>query len=130
MRFFIHGAVTPEATDALKRHGHAVHNDLELSADTDAPAAVLSTPRALLEILAHKQWQLFTTDAAFVHRMYDEKISFPGGIVVLLLDDPAVLGDQAPAVDRLFARYKRLTAKRLYTVTASRVKIRQLPGMV
>ena len=32
------------------------------------------------------------------------------------------------AIDRLFARYKRLSPRRLYTVTATRVKIRQLPG--
>jgi hypothetical protein len=31
-------------------------------------------------------------------------------------------------VDRLFDRYKRLSPGRLYTVTGSRVKVRQLPG--
>ena len=32
--------------------------------------------------------------------------------------------EQDDAIDRLFARYKRLTPGRLYTVTASRVKVR------
>ena len=35
--------------------------------------------------------------------------------------------EQDDAIDRLFKRYKRLTPGRLYTVTGSRVKVRQLP---
>jgi len=35
--------------------------------------------------------------------------------------------EQDDAIDRLYARYKRLTPGRMYTVTGSRVKIRQLP---
>jgi hypothetical protein len=48
--------------------------------------------------------------------------------IVLILDDPDDLHDQGAAITRLFERYKRLTPRRLYTVTRSRVKIRQLPG--
>jgi len=128
MHFLAHGTVTPEALAALQRHGHTVHNTLELSADTDAPAELLTQPRALLKLLVQHQWQLFTTDADLVHAIYEEQLEFPGGLIVLLLDDPAVLHDQAPAVERLFARYSRLTIRRLYTITPSRVKIRQLPG--
>jgi hypothetical protein len=36
--------------------------------------------------------------------------------------------EQDDAITRLFERYKRLTPGRLYTVTGSRVKIRQLPA--
>jgi hypothetical protein len=36
--------------------------------------------------------------------------------------------EQDDAIDRLFARYKRLSPGRMYTVTGTRVKIRQLPG--
>jgi hypothetical protein len=129
MRFFLHGNVTPEVIAALQRHGHAVHQTPELAPDTDAPETVLADPQALLKILAQRQWQLFTTDGDFVHRLYDAKVAFPGGLIVLLLEDAAAAQDQGPAIDRLFARYKRLTPKRLYTITPSRVKIRQLPGL-
>jgi hypothetical protein len=43
-------------------------------------------------------------------------LQWPGGAV-----------EQDDAVDRLFTRYKRLTPERLYTVTETRVKVRQLP---
>lgn len=128
MRFFVHGTVTPEAQQALVRHGHGVHTALELSEETDAPAALEGSPAEFLALLAKRQWHLFTTDTEFIRRMYEEKAEFPGGVIVLLLDRPEELHDQAPAVDRLFERYKRLTAKRMYTITPTKVKVRQLPG--
>ena len=127
MRFLIHGAVTPEGQQAMLTHEQALHTMLELSEDSPASADFADSPAELLKVLAKKQWNLFTTDTAFIHRMYEEKVPF-AGVIVLLLDDPAVLSHQAPAIDRLFERYKRLTPRRLYTITASRVKIRQLPG--
>jgi len=132
MRFLIHGAVHPEALDALARHEHASHALLELAGDTPAQegateAPVTDDPAFLLPLLEKKQWNLLTTDTAFVRDLYEKKVEFTG-VVVQILDDPDVLHDQGPAIDRLFERYKRLTPRRLYTVTASRVKIRQLPG--
>lgn len=129
MRFFLLGTITPEGQAALIKHEHHVHSALDLSAETDAPNALADNPAELLKVLAKKQWQLFTTDSDLVHRIYEDKIEFPGGIIVHMLDDPAVLHDQASAVDRLFERYKRLTPRRMYTITPSRVKIRQLPGL-
>lgn len=126
MRFLVHGTITPEGQLAMIKHEQALHTVMELAGDgvTDA---TLESPEELLKLLAKKQWNLFTTDGAFVEKMYEQHVEFPG-VVVLLLDDPAVLDDQAPAVDRLFERYKRLTPRRLYTITPSKVKIRQLPG--
>lgn len=129
MQFFVHGAVSPDAIDALRQHEQQVHTALELSAETDAPAALEDNPRELLKFLQKKQWHLFTTDTGLIHQIYEEKIEFPGGIIVLMLDNPDVLNDQGAAVERLFERYKRLTVKRLYTITASKIKIRQLPGL-
>lgn len=129
MQFFVHGAVSPDAQEALRKHEQAVHTALELSADTDAPAELEDNPRELFKLLQQKQWHLFTTDADLIHQIYEDKIEFPGGIIVFMLDNPDVLNDQGAAVDRLFERYKRLTPKRLYTITASKIKIRQLPGM-
>lgn len=129
MHFFVHGAVSADAQEALRKHEQQVHTALELSAETDAPAALEDNPRELLKFLQQKQWHLFTTDSDLIHKIYEEKIEFPAGIIVFMLDNPDILNDQGAAVDRLFERYKRLTVKRLYTITASKVKIRQLPGM-
>lgn len=122
MRFYLHGTVSPEAVAALTRHGHAAHPAKELA---EADAGPPTEPRELLAALTKKQWVLLTADAQLVHAIYDQRLAFPGGLIVLLLDNAV---SQAAAVDRLFARYPRLTPKRLYTVTPSRVKIRQLPG--
>ena len=56
---------------------------------------------------------------------FDLDFWFNRSIVFLQLEGGDV--EQDDAVDRLFQRYKRLTAGRLYTVTGSRVKVRQLP---
>ena len=122
MRFLIHGAIHADAQKALLKHEHHCHT---LPADTDA--AVAEAPAELCKLLAKQQWNLLTTDSDFVARLYEEHVNF-AGVIVLLLDDPAVLNDQPAAIDRLFERYHRLSSWRLYTVTASRVKIRQLPG--
>lgn len=126
MRFLVHGTITPEGQQAMLANEQALHTVMELSED-GVTEATLDSPAELLKLLAKKQWNLFTTDGAFVDRVYEEHVEF-AGVIVLLLDDPEVLDDQAPAVERLFERYKRLTPRRLYTITPSRVKIRQLPG--
>ena len=56
----------------------------------------------------------------------DDAPPFGRSVVYLHLEGGDV--EQDDAVTRLFERYKRLTPGRLYTVTASRVKVRQLPG--
>jgi hypothetical protein len=133
MRFLLHGSIHPDVTPAMLRHEHAVHSPLELSGDTDAPAEILSDPELLLALLQKKQWNLLTTDAGFIQQLYEQKVTFPGVIVLLLdpeatPDNPTPQSNQPQAIDRLFERYKRLTPRRLYTITPSRVKIRQLPG--
>jgi len=127
MRFLIHGAVHPDAVAAMKKHEQACHTMLELSSETDAPNEVGDSPMELCKVLEKKQWNLLTTDGDFVHKLYEEHVIFTG-VIVFIVDDPVVLKDQGPAVDRLFERYPRLTPRRMYTVTASRVKVRQLPG--
>jgi hypothetical protein len=127
MRFFIHGAVLPEAPAALAKRAHVCHGLPELAADAQALAAAEHDPAVLLALLGQRQWHLLTTDAALVRDLYEQKTPF-GGVIVLLLPDPDVAHDQGRAIARLFERYQRLTPGRLYTVTPNRVKIRQLPG--
>jgi hypothetical protein len=132
MRFLCHGSILPETQAALRRHEHAFHEGAELTDDGIA-AETLASPALLLPLLQKKQWNLLTTDNEFVRRLYEEHISFSGTLVLLLdASGDAVKANsaatQSGAIDRLFERYPRLTARRLYTVTPSRVKIRQLPG--
>src|SRR6478672_5459522 len=109
MRWLLHGPMTTAVADALKRHGHqaSATADLNLPPET-APVDVLLTDGALAEAP-------FLLDKPFGR-----------SIVYLQLEGGDV--EQDDAIDRLFDRYKRLTPGRLYTVTGSRVKIRQLPG--
>ena len=78
-------------------------------------------------LFAHKaQLDVVTTDGALAEAPFLLDKPFGRSIVYLQLEGGDV--EQDDAIDRLFARYKRLTPGRLYTVTGSRVKIRQLPG--
>ena len=56
---------------------------------------------------------------------FEQSTSFNRSLVFLQLAGGDV--EQDDAIDRLFKRYKRLAPGRLYTVTGSRVKVRQLP---
>ncbi len=81
------------------------------------------------EILAAaraKQWDILTADPELANAPFASDRWFERSIIFLQLSGGEV--EQDDAVERLFARYKRLTARRLYTVTEKRVKIRQLPG--
>ncbi|HUO08242.1 MAG TPA: DUF5615 family PIN-like protein [Phycisphaerae bacterium] len=121
MRFLIHGQIFPDAIAALEKQEHAAHQPEELGEESD-----VESPSTLLPLLQKNQWNLLTTDTDFINELYEWKLPFNGVIVLLLDSDDGP--HQAAAIDRLFERYNRLTPRRLYTVTPSRVKIRQLPG--
>ncbi len=125
MRFLVHGDIHADALAAMARHEQVCQTMAEVAPIVDGVSESLASPGELLPLLQKKQLQLLTTDTAFLNALYEEKILF-SGVIVLLLD--AEEGKQAGAIDRLFERYPRLTPRRLYTVTGSRVKIRQLPG--
>ena len=120
MRWVLHGNITPAAAEALRRHEDKTFDVSELGRPADA------SPFNLLKSAEKKQLDFFTTDAALVTAIFDEKIHFNRVVVYLQLEGGDV--EQDDAVDRLYQRYKRLTPGRLYTVTGTRVKIRQLPG--
>jgi hypothetical protein len=104
----------------LKRHEHIVHLPAEAEIAPDAPAA------EVLRAAAAKQWDILTTDLALVRAPFEEPTNFRRSIVFLQLPGGDV--EQDDAIDRLFMRYPRLTPGRIYTLTASRAKVRQLPG--
>jgi predicted nuclease of predicted toxin-antitoxin system len=120
MRWLLHGTLTPAVAEALVRHGH-----------TAFPMAELGTPETatgaeIVRAAQSKNWDVITSDASLVNAVFDEAIWFNRSIVFLQLQGGDV--EQDDAIDRLFERYKRLTPRRLYTVTETRVKIRQLPS--
>jgi hypothetical protein len=121
MRWLLHGTMTSAVGDALRQRGDTVQDSAAVGVTPESPLA---------EVLkaAHKaQLDLMTSDAKMAEAPFGEDAPpFGRSIVYLQLEGGDV--EQDDAVTRLFGRYKRLTPGRLYTVTASRVKIRQLPG--
>lgn len=116
MRWMLHGNLSPAATEAVIRHKHSVQ-------------ALDPQPVGLDELLKHaavQQLDIITTDKHLAHRPLETKIRFNRAMVYLQLTGGDV--EQDDAIDRLFARYKSPKPGMLYTVTETRVKVRQLPG--
>jgi hypothetical protein len=120
MRWVLHGNLSPAVSDALARHAHKPLAMTQAEIGADAP------PREFFKAAQSRQLDVITTDGELVNAVFDQDIWFNRVIVYLQLEGGAV--EQDDAIDRLFQRYKRLTPGRLYTVTGSRVKVRQLPG--
>jgi len=106
--------------EALVRHGHTVQDLSQIGLPNEAD------PMAVLEAAKAAQLDLLTTSAAMSAAPFLSKYWFNRSMVYLQLEGADI--EQDDAIDRLFKRYKRLTPGRLYTVTGSRVKVRQLPS--
>lgn len=78
-----------------------------------------------LKLAQTKQLDIVTANLELARLPFEVQTGFARVLVFLQLPGGEV--EQDDAIDRLFARYRRLTPGRLYTVTESRVKIRQLP---
>jgi hypothetical protein len=120
MRWVLLGNFTSAVREALARHGHKVLESSELALAEGAPA------QEVLNAAQTKQLDIITNDAALVNAIFDERIRFNRVVVFLQLEGGDV--EQDDAIDRLFKRYNRMSPGRLYTVTGTRVKVRQLPG--
>ena len=120
MRWLLHGNLNPAVAEALKRHGHEARTRDEAGISPEAgPAEIFDAARKA-------QLEIMTADPDFAQAPFEESRRFSRTMVFLNVEAGDV--EQDDAVDRLFKRYKRLAPGRLYTVTNSRVKIRQLPG--
>ena len=121
MRFLLHGQLGPGVADALVELGHAPATPREFHLPDAA------TPAQVIEICRVKQHELLTASRDFLDAVLPAsgRREIFARVLVYLQDAPE---DHALSVHRLFERYKRLTPGRLYTVTAGRVKVRQLPG--
>ena len=122
MRLFLHGKLTPAVADALRARGDTVRQPDDLGLTPDAPAD------DVLKAAQKDQAEVLTTESALAGALFDREqpLPFNRSIVFFQLEGGDV--EQDDAVSRLFTRYKRLSPGRLYTVTASRVKVRQLPA--
>ena len=120
MRWLLHGNLSPAAVDALRRHGHEASTPADVGLPPDAAVS------EVLEAARKSQLEILTADAMMAQAPFDETRRFGRTVVLLNVEGGDV--EQDDAIDRLFNRYKRLSPGRLYTVTNSRVKIRQLPG--
>ncbi len=120
MRWLVHGTLAPAVAEALRRHEHTTFPLFELGTPETA------TYGDVVHASQSKQWDIITNDAALVNAVFDDDIWFNRSIVLLQLAGGDV--EQDDAIDRLFQRYKRLTPGRLYTLTETRVKVRQLPS--
>ena len=120
MQWLLYGTVTPAVGEALRRHGHVVHSAEEAGLAADAAAG------DVLKAAKEKQFDLLTNDPKLANAPFELDFWVQRSMVFLQLEGGDV--EQDDAIDRLFERYKRLTPGRLYTVTGSRVKVRQLPG--
>lgn len=119
MRWLVIGNLTPAVATALVRHGHAASTIEEAGIpDTATPFEVFVAAHA-------KQLDVITDSAELVAAPFEHQIRFARSLVYMQLAGADV--EQDDGVDRLFARYKRLTPGRMYTVTDTRVKVRQLP---
>lgn len=121
MRWLLHGNLTPTVGDALRARGDTASTLADARITDDA-----LDPQDLFKTIRQKQLDLITDNADLVNAVFENKIRFDRSIVFLQLQAGEV--EQDDAIERLFKRYKRLTPARLYTVTGTRVKIRQLPG--
>ncbi len=120
MRWLLYGNINPAVSEALVRHGHVTKTPADIGLEPGV------SPADILHAAHRNQLDVLTPDPAVANGVFAEPFGFDRCIVFLQLAGGDVEVDDA--IDRLFARYKRLTPGRLYTVTETRVKVRQLPS--
>jgi len=120
MIWLLHGNLSAALGEALVRHRQEVRQYAQL----ELPAG--AAPMDIVKAVEKRQWDVITTDDALPAAVYARRYPFSRTIVYLQFVGGEV--EQDDAIDRLFRRYKRLSPRRLYTLTATRVKIRQLPA--
>jgi hypothetical protein len=120
MRWLLHGPMSSAVAEALVRHEHKALTMIEagLPPETDVNTVLDAARKGQLDIV--------TTDDALTLAASNVAKPLNRSVVYLQLEGGDV--EQDDAIDRLFTRYKRLSPNRIYTVTGSRVKVRQLPG--
>lgn len=119
MRWLLHGKFDPTVAEALHALGHKTQTLAEAGVAEDADG------EAVLQAAQKAQLDLLTGDADMATRLFETNGHIPFARCIALLAVPSEPGD---AINRFFQRYPRPAPGRLYTITPSRVKVRQLPG--
>lgn len=121
MRWLVIGNnLAPSVAAAVVRHGHSAVTPAEAGMPEGGGTA------DVLAFAHQKQLDVLTDRDDLVEAAFQEGApKFVRTLVYLQLSGGEV--EQDDAVDRLFARYARMSTGRLYTVTETRVKVRQLP---
>lgn len=121
MQWLLVGTVPKPAADALVARGDKVHGveELNLPAGHDGGT--------ILAAAAARNWDVFTADPVLAAMPFQRRVRFPRCIVHLQLTAEAEADESSAAVERLFARFKRLNSGMLYAVNSKRAKARQLP---
>ena len=120
MKWLLHGKLTPAVADALRRHEQEVLESTAIGLTETLDAG------GVLELARKHQCEILTADSAMAQAPFELDLWFKRSMVFLQCEKGDA--EQDDAIDRLFDRYKRLTPGRLYTVTGTRVKVRQLPA--
>jgi len=121
MRWLLHGSLTDAVKEAMVRHEQVAQKPDEAGLPAEA------SYEEIFDFAQKKQLEILTNDQHLALFPFTQSVKFKHVLVFLQLAGADI--EQDDAVDRLFARYKRLTPGRLYTVTETRVKIRQLPAL-
>src|SRR5690348_802131 len=108
VRWLVHGNLSEAVAAALVRHGDQAQLPaaIELAPDA-APADVFAAANAT-------QLDIVTNDPTLAGALFESEAKFSRSLVFLQLAGADV--EQDDAIDRLFARYKRLVPGRMYTV--------------
>lgn len=122
MRFLLIGNLSPAVADAVTRHKHQASTPQSINLTEASPK------NEILKAAEKAQLDIITADPELADAPYQLDLYFPRAIIFLQLSGGDV--EQDDAIDRLFDRYKAPKPRRLYTVTETRVKVRQLPGAV
>ena len=112
MRFYLDPSVDAAVGQRLTQLGH--HTQSTHPDDVDAS----STPELCLW-MSKSGLQWVTADRSNIDAIYDQGIAFHGTVVFIQSPE----GDIAD----VFERYPTLKSGRLYTLTARKTKVRQLP---
>jgi hypothetical protein len=121
MNFFVDEQVDGQIAKDLKAAGHRIFSVADLLANTEL-IELPGADRDFFAVLAQRQCSFVTQNNNRIEPMYENNMPFEQCVVWIQAPE------SAGVVERLFARYKRLTPRRMYTVTGTRVKVRQLPG--
>jgi hypothetical protein len=116
----LNGSVSGQAAQVLRQRGDQI---IELA---PTEPALAEDAAGFLKALQRAQVDVLSADDVIHSAIYAAGFPFQRSIVYL--QSARGEQEQAEALGRLFERYKRLVPGRLYTVTPSRVKVRQLPG--